>query len=421
MEKEPQFPIRSLPEYSSLHDLLDCYMYLKLYSLWGTERLGDLRDQVALYQHVAKLWKDFGNTRVPSKKSRTSVSDIDQVLITDAVNVLRGDFDRRLKKCCESGDEEQTAEVLAFTLIHDQLLFPSDEFVQSVKEGAEPEGKIPRALVRIWSPVLSIVASHGMSPVLCRGLIAAAAAAEGDSGFRSSHAAEWVDLIFASSVPAKEGVTGKKRKDRKSGSAASVPEPVLPENDSVKWRDLLEEALMSPSRASLRLLPQLFGRQRPRLAASKEKSLLALMGCYLAERPERKASASNGVHETGGTSEPEVKTLSDLVSDGDGASWSSVNTRATEWRACPLGTFPGQADLDMESGWMEDELDETATAKETPYFDVVSIDWPTLVLEEEEKRSRAKKRCSDFDSDPDGESVPAFYRSHGNNGKRLWR
>jgi len=251
--------------------------------------------------------------------------------------------------------------------------------------------------------------------------IAAAAAAEGDSGSRSSHAAEWVDIIIASSLPAKEAVTGKKRKDRKSATAASVSEPLLPENDSVKWRDLLEEALMSPSRASLRLLPQLFGLQRPRLAASKEKSLLALMECYMAERPERKAPTCNGVRgDAGVTSEPEVKTLSDLVSDGDGASWSSVNTRAPEWRASPLGTFPGQADSDMESGWMEDELDETATAKETPYFDVVSLDWPALVLEEEEKRSRAKKRCSDFDSDPDGESVPAFYRSHGN-GKRPWR
>ena len=409
MENDSQHPIRSLPEYSSLHDLLDCYMYLKLYSIWGTERLGHLRDQVVLYQHVTKLWKDVGNTRVPSaaKRSRTNRPDVDQVLISDAVNVLREDFDRRLKKCCEIGDEEQTAEILAFALINDQLLFPSDEFVQSVKEGGEHEGKIPNALIRIWAPVLNVVASRGMSPQLCRGLMATAK--EMDS--RSHYAAEWIDIILAP-LPEREVATGKKRRDRKSNDAIAVPEPPLLGNDSAKWRTLLEETLMSPNRATLGFLPKLLRLQRPRLAAGKEKSLLALMGSYLAER---KASASKGDGE--GANEAEMKTLSDVVPDGDGARWTSVDTCAPEWRVCPLGALPEQADQDLDSGWMEDEMDETVTAKDSPYFEVAPLDWPSLMLDEEERRTRSKKKCPGFDSDPDGENVPAFYRSNGN-GKR---
>lgn len=415
METDSQHPIRSLSEYSSLHDLLDCYMYLKLYSIWGTERVGHLRDQVELYQHVAKLWKDVGNTRVPStsKKSKSNRTDVDQVLISDAVNVLRGDLDRRLKKCCESGDEEQTAEILAFTLIHDQLLFPSDEFVRSVKEGGEDGGKIPKALVRIWVPVLNVVASRGMSPELCRGLMATATAK--DTDFRSDCAAEWLNLILAP-LPEKEGAPGgKKRKDRKSNAAIAAPEPPGLENDSAKWKTLLEETLMSPNRASLGFLPQLFRMQRPRLAAGKEKSLLALMGSHVGER-----KASAGKEGADDAAEAEMRTLADVVPDGGVARWTSVNTCAPEWRVCPLGALPGRVagqDLDLDSGWMEDELDEMTTAKESPYFEVAPLDWQALVTDEEERRSRAKKKCPELDSELDGENVPAFYRSNGS-GKR---
>ena len=419
MENDSQHPIRSLPDYSSVHDLLDCYMYLKLYSIWGTERLGHLRDQVQLYQHVAQLWKDFGNARVPStsKKGKTSRTDVDQVLINDAVNLLRGDLDRRLKKCCESGDEEQAAEILAYTLIHDQLLFPSDEFVQSVKEGEEHEGKIPKALIRIWVPVLNVVASRGMSPELCRGLMAMAMAK--DTGLCAGYAAEWLNIILTP-LPVreeKEAPPGKKRKDRRSNNAAAVLEPPVLKNDSAKWKTLLEETLMSPGRASLEILPRLFRLQSPRLSAAKEKSLLALMGSYLAER---KVSVSK--EGSDGANEAEMRTLSDVVPDGDGgAGWTWVNTRAPEWRVCPLGVLPGQAHQDLDSGWMEDELDARTTARDSPYFEVALLDWPSLVRDEEQRRSRAaKKKCTGLDSDPDGENVPAFYRSNGN-GKRLRR
>ena len=174
---------------------------------------------------------------------------------------------------------------------------------------------------------------------------------------------------------------------------------------------------MSPGRASLEILPRLFRLQSPRLSAAKEKSLLALMGSYLAER---KVSVSK--EGSDGANEAEMRTLSDVVPDGDGgAGWTWVNTRAPEWRVCPLGVLPGQAHQDLDSGWMEDELDARTTARDSPYFEVALLDWPSLVRDEEQRRSRAaKKKCTGLDSDPDGENVPAFYRSNGN-GKRLRR
>ena len=410
MENDSQHPLRYLPEYSSLHDLLDCYMYLKLYSIWGTERLGHLRDQVVLYQHVAKLWKDVGNTRVPSasKKSRTNrTDDVDQVLISDAVNILRGDLDRRLKKCCENGDKRQSAEVLAFTLIHDQLLFPSEEFVRSVKEEEDHEGKIPKALIRIWVPVLNVVASRGMSPELCKGLMAVTR----DTDSHRDYAAEWINIILASPLEREGaiGPTGKKGRERKSNRAVAAPETPVLENDSAMWRTLLEETLMSPNLTSLGILPQIFRLQRPRLAVSKEKSLLALMSSYLAER---KASAGKGLGDE--ANEAEIKTLSDVVPDGgDGDTrWTSVNTCVPGWGSCPLGSLPGQVDQNIDCGWMEDELDECATGKDCPYFDVEPLDWPSLLLDEEERRSHTKKKGLGFDSDPVAENVPAFYRAN---------
>ena len=418
VESDAEHPIRSMPEYSSLHNLLDCYMYLKLYSVWGTERVGHLREQVELYQHVVNLWKEVGHSRAlsTSKKSRTSRSDVDQVLISDAVNILRGDLDRRLGKYCQDGDLERVAKILAFTLVQDQLLFPSDEFVKSMKEEEDDEGKIPKDLIRIWVPVLNVVFSRGMSTELCRALMSKAE--------ENASAAEWLKIILAPPTTENGNWSGKKRGDKR---CHVVLEPSVLENDSGKWRTLLEETLMTPSPSGMRVLPLMLRLQCPRLEAGKERSLLALMGSFLqpaAAGGNTNTSAVDRNQDDHEATDLDIKTLRDVLPpDGDGAGdggesvWAPVSTCAPEWRECPLGLLPGQSGQDLDGDWLEDELEEASNSKASSYCEATSLDWPSLVT------AAAKKRCPGFDSDPEGgsgEGVPAFYRSNGSC-KRQWR
>ncbi len=63
--------LASSVDYNNLHDLLDCHMYLKVYSMWGTGRIGEIRQlQDEVYARVDALWKDIEVVRKASKKRR---------------------------------------------------------------------------------------------------------------------------------------------------------------------------------------------------------------------------------------------------------------------------------------------------------------------------------------------------------------
>ena len=39
-----------------VHRLLECYMYLKVYQVWGTERMSELQGQEEVWNHLQELW-----------------------------------------------------------------------------------------------------------------------------------------------------------------------------------------------------------------------------------------------------------------------------------------------------------------------------------------------------------------------------
>ena len=43
--------------YPFIHELLDCYKYLKIYSIWGSRNLKDIKDQTEIYQQLSRLVK----------------------------------------------------------------------------------------------------------------------------------------------------------------------------------------------------------------------------------------------------------------------------------------------------------------------------------------------------------------------------
>ena len=49
--------VTNYANYPFIHELLDCYKYLKIYSIWGSRNLKDIKDQTEIYQQLSRLVK----------------------------------------------------------------------------------------------------------------------------------------------------------------------------------------------------------------------------------------------------------------------------------------------------------------------------------------------------------------------------
>ena len=49
--------VTNYANYPFIHELLDCYKYLKIYSIWGSRNLKDIKDQTEIYQQLSRFSK----------------------------------------------------------------------------------------------------------------------------------------------------------------------------------------------------------------------------------------------------------------------------------------------------------------------------------------------------------------------------
>ena len=49
---------------------LECFQYLRIYSIWGNETLGELKNDSDTYDHIISLWSQltFGNKQTEGVK-----------------------------------------------------------------------------------------------------------------------------------------------------------------------------------------------------------------------------------------------------------------------------------------------------------------------------------------------------------------
>ena len=68
---DPNSYIKNTSIYNKINKLLDCYRYLKLYTIWGgVQKVSDLKDQAELYEHVIEHLEVL----LPTAKTRTGDS-----------------------------------------------------------------------------------------------------------------------------------------------------------------------------------------------------------------------------------------------------------------------------------------------------------------------------------------------------------
>ena len=339
------FPARpnsdSEEEAGGLHTLLELYQYLKLYQVWGTERMSELESQTEVWSHLSGQWTTVTVAR-PAHLASLSVKQ--------AVGRIKTDI-------CSLLDRDSTKlEVMVDMLVREELLVPGRDFLDSLEsEGSEGEVDVPVQLIQIWSEFLSIVERQGG----LLGLISRLVERTAEGGEGSHLAAGWVRILG-------EAVLGEKTR----------PGLTIKASPGRVTTSSLQCWLETPGPLTLLLSPLLC--QLAGLPRSKVLAVQSLLNIMAGAKLETKPTST-------------VYTLSDLVdseqspeclseASSDSTTWTLINPTDS---SPPLGTLLGSSDwssLWVEAEWTSEGEEEREEEEETvPKFDIPPIDWSSVV------------------------------------------
>ena len=327
-------------EAGGLHTLLELYQYLKLYQVWGTDRMSELQSQPEVWSHLSLQWTAVTVAR-PAHLASLSVKQAVGRIKTDICSLLDRDSNK--------------LEALADMLAREELLLPGRDFLDSLEsEGSEGEVDVPVQLVQIWSEFLSIVERQGG----LLGLISRLVERAGEAGEGSHLAAGWVRILA-------EAVLGEK----------TQPGLTIKASSGRVTTSTLQTWLQAPGPLTANLCPLLC--QLAGLPRSKVQAVQSLVNIMAGSKLETKPTST-------------VYTLSDLVdSEQSPQSDSEVSSDCTTWTLItnpdsspPLGTVLGSSDwssLWVEAEWTREEVEEEEEKETVPKFDICPIDWSSVL------------------------------------------
>ena len=312
--------------------LLELYKYLKVYQLWGTVALLDIKEQGEVWDHLLGLWDQVMSGR---DLVRLSVKQAVGLVKTDIVNLLRE-------------EEEEGLERLARILVEEELLIPDKEFLESLEEeeGVKKSGEVsvPKQLQKLWSELVGLIdRGLGVAALIDRLMERVGKEGGGDTGLL---AGAWVVLLA-------EGMLGRGSK------VIPIASSTVTEARLEKWL-----AVANPVVTQLTgLLCQVAG-----LEESRRKKVELLVRTA-ANPPEVRAG------------EGKVRSLADLVglnnvgeeerNNREEGGW--VRDCKQAWDTVPLGGWQGQS---WESLWVEGEWGKEEDEEENlPDFHIDAIDW----------------------------------------------
>ena len=326
-------------EAGGLHTLLELYQYLKLYQVWGTDRMSELQSQTEVWSHLCQQWTAVTVAR-PAHLASLSVKQAVGRIKTDICSVL---------------DRDPTKlEVLADMLAREELLVPGREFLDSLeKEGSEGDAEVPVQLIQIWSEFLSIVERQGG----LLGLISRLVERAGQGGAGCELAGGWVRILGSAVL----------------GQSTPPALSVKPSPGRVA-ACTLQSWLRSPGHITVQLCPLLC--QLANLPRSKVQSVQSLLNIMVGSKLETKPATSVFTLSDLVNSEPSPEPLNE--SGRDCSTWRLVTNHLTH-SSSPLGTVLGSSDwssLWVEAEWSKEEQEEEETV---PKFDICPIDWSSAV------------------------------------------
>jgi len=319
-----------------LHKLLECYMYLKVYQCWGTEKMTELQSQEEVWSHLLELWKVVKGSQ-----------NLEDLGVKQAVGLVK-------TLVCNLCDGEEGLEILADVLVTEDLLVPEKEFFDSL-EGSEDsmedrEVKVPRQLLLIWCEFIQIIDRGLGIKILVDKLLDKIK--KGGDGLEI--AAAWVVVLA-------EGMAGVQRDKCIALGAEQVDLRTLE-----CWLD-------RPNKMILQLCGLLCEVGGLGVNDSRRGKVEQLVKVAVGGKLEGKVESEDNIHtEIDLFGEKQIESHGQIRISGwvldSGHNWDNVK-------------FGGWEDQNWDVLWVEGEWGEAEADKESgeedyvPKFDIDSVDW----------------------------------------------
>jgi len=334
----------SQDEYSELHRLLECYMYLKLYQVWGTERMTELQDQGDVWSHISDLWLTV---------KQSSEIFLEDLSVKQAVGVVKTEI------CSFVDREEGGMGILADLLVNEDLLVPDSDFLESLdtaEDITEDEVEVPDHLITIWSEFINIIDRHSGVKILVDRLMHVVQDCDTSN---PEMAAAWVVTLL-------QGILGH----------GGHPSLVIKKDTLDKLS--LEKWLESPNSLTSQmcgLLCQVTGVSDPRVET--------LVSMYTGGRLDvNKIPSINKTYTNRDLNAPDDSEKETESPDDNLTSWTLATDHC--WESVPFGAVLGNknwSSLWVNEKWIApeeiDEGDDYCEENIVPTFEISQIDWST--------------------------------------------
>ena len=365
-------------EGGELNKLLECYMYLKLYFVWGTERMSELKSQEDVWTHLKELWRTVRNP------GGARLSDL---TLKAAVGVVKTEI------CSWVDREDEGVETLADLLVHEDLLVPDTDFLESFEDWSRDESReveVPSQLVAIWADFINLVDRQAGVRALVDRLLVRIGDSEEMEDSNPELAAAWV-------VTLAQAMLGHVSHTCLTISQARV-EPTC-----------LETWLASPSPLLAQMTSLLC-----RVAGLEDSSKVeALVNLASGGKLEAKTQVETRIY-------TDMNLISEKLDSGeDKASEGWVLVKDYDWESVPQGKILGSG-TDWSSLWLDnvkwsdpvrDNTEEASDEEEeecvVPSFEIAPLDWSTA---RGVKVNVSSRNVGSEGGKSDSESVPHFYQ-----------
>ena len=300
---------KSFVNYEFIHDLLDCYKYLKIYSVWGHKSLKDIQDQKEIFQFITNFLMQFNGQIGPPPKKKKYPTKTNTETIADCVQTLRNQICKIINK-----KNPMDLQLIFQCLCNDQLLIPDDDMLNSLKEPSDT-CQLPSNLIRVWSEILSMLHKINLLPSLCENLIDIA------RNEKSDIASYWIEVILCP-------LTQKCLK--------KYPIKIQPDENECdgRWNEVINDIILLGDQILIEYLDIFVTLRNPTLSTNQcdeIKTLARLKNESFDENCEL-------------TNEWSVKTIDDvnalIVKSSNTGKWKLSSQH--DWSSIPLGVCPDQ-------------------------------------------------------------------------------
>jgi len=345
--------VTNYANYPFIHELLDCYKYLKIYSIWGSRNLKDIKDQTEIYQQlssfITNLKKSGNKNGEPPKKKKKIQTGSEDLNIPDCAVYLRNQVDKIIR-------QKDTFEIQAIltTLCSDQLLIPDEDMIHSLTEGKDDNSILPRNLIKIWSDILSMISQAGYLPDLLEKLTNT----EFEDSFSKRVSEAWVSRILAQ-------VSKKTTEKSNSGMLKFTPE----DQNQDKWNEFVSDYILkcnNPNSVS-KNLNWLSNIREPAMTSQQINRIKKLLDIFHLEENLDEESE-----------EVSIKSVDDILDDKNSLTDSPTNGSIWTKVQDDLENVFGESDLKIGDLVNDKEGDSPKWLDEVD-DDIVSLDWHHLM------------------------------------------